>query len=178
MQGTRIFLNIPNILTIIRFLMIPLFIFFMCDGKYVAAVITFTAAGLTDVLDGYIARKYNLITNFGKVTDPIADKLMQITALVMLAVLELIPPVFFIIIALKELLMIAGGVLIYKQKKFIVTSNWYGKAAIVVFYLAVVAIILLQPDMLWTYIIMGAAVAATLFAFAMYIMKYIKLKQQ
>ena len=66
--------NIPNALTIVRFFLIPVIVYFILKGQYIAAFITLTISGLTDVLDGCIARKFNFITNFGKLIDPLADK--------------------------------------------------------------------------------------------------------
>ena len=65
--------NIPNALTIVRFILIPLIVYFVLTGQYIAAFIVLTISGLTDVLDGCIARKFNFITNFGKLIDPLAD---------------------------------------------------------------------------------------------------------
>ena len=71
--------HVPNILTIIRFLLVPFILYFIITEKYVAAFVMLTVSGLTDVLDGIIARKFNCITNFGKLIDPLADKTTQIS---------------------------------------------------------------------------------------------------
>ena len=82
-------MNIPNQLTTLRVLLIPVFIFFftskMSGGHYIAVAV-FIIASLTDFLDGYLARKNNLVTNFGKIMDPFADKLLVLTALIYLAI--------------------------------------------------------------------------------------------
>ncbi len=75
------FKHIPNILTIIRFILIPIILNFIFQGDYISGIIIFSISGLTDVLDGFIARKFNLISNFGKLMDPLADKLTQISVL-------------------------------------------------------------------------------------------------
>ncbi len=77
-------MNLPNKLTILRVLMIPLFIVVLLSGYYYVSAVIFVLAALTDALDGYIARKYNLVTNFGKIMDPLADKLLVTAALVCL----------------------------------------------------------------------------------------------
>ena len=74
--------HIPNALTILRFILIPFIIVFIVQDKYIEAFIFLTISGLTDVLDGIIARKFNFITNFGKLIDPLADKTTQISILV------------------------------------------------------------------------------------------------
>ena len=73
--------NIPNILTIIRFILIPFIYMSVLSKHFLSALIIFTISALTDVLDGYIARKYNYITDIGKLIDPLADKLTQISTL-------------------------------------------------------------------------------------------------
>ena len=85
------FNHVPNILTIIRFLLIPLIVFYIFTGNYIFAFIFFTLSGLTDIADGFIARKFNLISNFGKLMDPLADKLTQIATLASLVFANIIP---------------------------------------------------------------------------------------
>ena len=114
-------MNIPNILTILRFLLIPAFAYFLCARNYVTAVLLFLTGGLTDVLDGHVARKYNLITSWGKIADPLADKLMQITAFVILSlVLKIIPLELVLVILAKEILMGLGALVLYRQK-----NTWF-----------------------------------------------------
>ena len=87
-------LNVPNVLTMIRLLLVPVYVVLFVSGQKYAALVTFLAASLTDLLDGRIARKYNLITDFGKLVDPFADKVMVLTALLSMAIgSSAIPPV-------------------------------------------------------------------------------------
>ena len=101
-------MNIPNQLTTLRVLLIPVFIFFfvsdMSAGHYIAAII-FCIASFTDFLDGHLARKWNLVTNFGKIMDPFADKVLVLTALVYLAIEHTIPGWIVMIIIARELLV-------------------------------------------------------------------------
>ena len=83
--------HIPNALTIVRFLLIPFILFYIFTGNYILAFIFFTISGITDVVDGFIARKFNLISNFGKLMDPLADKATQIATLASLVIIEIIP---------------------------------------------------------------------------------------
>ena len=101
------FKHVPNMLTILRFILIPFIIVFLFQDKYIEAFIFLTASGITDVLDGFIARKFNFITNFGKLIDPLADKTTQIAILVTLALKGIIPFWFLVIVFIKEFLMIA-----------------------------------------------------------------------
>ncbi len=171
------FLNVPNIITILRILLIPVFVYFICAGKYVPAGVVLLIAGLTDISDGYLARKLNRITSWGNFLDPVADKIMQLSVLLVLAVQHIIPVFVLYILAIKELIMIVGGILIYRSKKFIVTSNWYGKAATVVFYVVITVIVLIKPDMVSVYVLTGIAVISALIAFIMYIGKYMVLNR-
>lgn len=170
-------MNIPNILTVVRFVIIPVFAYYLYlgSGYYIVAVSLFLLAGLTDFLDGFIARKYNMITSFGKLADPLADKLLQITALFILTFQGKIPWIILFIIILKEGFMATGGILLYKRENYVVSSNWYGKVATVIFYFAIVMIIFNAPysDV---YIIIAALSA--LFAFFMYVLAYKKIKDK
>ena len=79
------FKHVPNILTIIRFLLIPFIIYFLAINQYIVGVILFIISGITDVVDGAIARKFNFITDFGKLIDPLADKATQLSILITLS---------------------------------------------------------------------------------------------
>lgn len=135
--------HIPNILTVIRFLLIPIIVTMLSQGKYVDAIIVFSVSGLTDILDGAIARKFDLITNFGKLIDPLADKFTQISMLIMLTVKEIIPLWIVIVVFIKEFCMICGASFLY-GKELVVSSKWYGKAATTLFYIAIVVSLILK----------------------------------
>lgn len=136
-------LNVPNVLTMIRLLLVPVYVALFVGGQKYAALATFLAASLTDLLDGRIARKYNLITDFGKLVDPFADKVMVLTALLSMAIgSPVIPPVVpwvaVIILLLKELVMIIGGIVMYRHG-IVVYSSMVGKVAHCVFIAGLVA---------------------------------------
>lgn len=120
--------TIPNVLTIIRIILIPVFVVLFFKGEKIAALCVFCAASLTDMLDGYLARRLNQITDFGKLFDPLADKLMVLTAMVCQTFWGPLPLVAVIIVALKELVMVLGGVFML-SKDVVVYSNYFGKAA-------------------------------------------------
>ena len=129
--------HIPNILTVARFFLIPFVIYALVVDNYLMAFIFLTISGLTDVLDGFIARKFNFITNFGKLIDPLADKATQISVLIALMLKNIIPFWMIAIVALKEAAMIAGASFLY-GKELVVSSKWYGKFSTVLFYIAIV----------------------------------------
>ena len=129
---------IPNSLTILRFLLIPIIVYFIIGEDYISAVIFLTISGITDVLDGFIARKFNFITNFGKLVDPLADKSTQVAILVTLTLKGIIPAWILMIVFLKEFVMVAGASFLY-GKELVVSSRWFGKLSTVLFYLAIVS---------------------------------------
>lgn len=120
--------NVPNMLTMVRMALIPVFWYLMMTDRLHAALAVFVAASLTDIADGYIARKYDLITDFGKLMDPLADKLMVISMLSSLAIKGIAPWAALAIIAAKEITMVTGGVILYKHQ-VVVYSRWIGKIA-------------------------------------------------
>lgn len=129
--------HVPNILTMIRFLLIPFILYFIFTEQYIAAFIMLTISGLTDVLDGIIARKFDCITNFGKLIDPLADKTTQISILASLTFKGIVPLWMLLVVFVKEFAMIAGASFLY-GKELVVSSKWFGKLATVLFYLAIV----------------------------------------
>ena len=166
--------HVPNALTIIRFLLIPVIVISIFNGDYIIAFIFFTVSGITDIADGFIARKFNLISNFGKLMDPLADKLTQIATIASLTLKDIIPIWILAIVLLKELIMIAGASFLY-GKDVVVYSKWYGKLATVLFYVAIVFSLLINqfelPSIwsnldLWLFYL---ALFATVFSLLMYI---------
>lgn len=125
-------MNLPNKLTILRIIMIPFFVLFMLlDGgasqmyRYIAAVI-FIVASFTDLLDGKIARKYNLVTNFGKFMDPLADKLLVCSGLICFVGLGQLPAWFVIIIISREFI-ISGFRLVASDNGIVIAASYWGK---------------------------------------------------
>ena len=120
--------NVPNALTMIRFLLIPVYWYFILNDRFYPALIVFVAASLTDLADGYIARRFNLITNFGKLMDPLADKVMSISVMLSLAIKGIVPWAAVAILFLKEGVLVVGGILLYRRN-VVVYSKWIGKLA-------------------------------------------------
>lgn len=166
--------HVPNILTILRFIFIPIILYFIFTGNYIMGIVFFTISGLTDVLDGFIARKFNLISNFGKLMDPLADKLTQISVLASLVKVDIIPFWILVIVILKELIMVVGASFLY-GKDVVVYSKWYGKLATVLFYLAIVISLITKQfnvSGFWIYFDLALyciALACTVFSLIMYV---------
>lgn len=124
-------MNLPNKLTILRVIMIPFFVVFLLADitgsadKWIALVI-FCVASLTDMLDGKIARKQNLVTNFGKFMDPLADKLLVCTALICLTAMDRLSVVVTLIIIAREFI-ISGFRLVASDNGIVIAANYWGK---------------------------------------------------
>ncbi len=137
-------MNIPNLLSILRLILVPIFTyeFVICDDFFTAGVLL-VISGITDCLDGFIARKFDMITNLGKILDPLADKLTQVMTVFCLAVKNY-PMMWYLFVFLiaKDLVLLVGGIFIYKKREKVVSSNWYGKVATIIFYVAVAIVTL------------------------------------
>lgn len=124
-------MNLPNKLTILRVVMIPFFVFFMMydvageASKWIALVL-FVLASFTDLLDGYLARKYDIVTNFGKFMDPLADKLLVCAAMICLVGMGRLSAVIVIIIISREFI-ISGFRLIASDNGTVIAASYWGK---------------------------------------------------
>lgn len=170
-------MNLPNKLTILRVCMIPFFVaVLLCQGGEnqtlrIAADVIFIAASLTDLLDGKIARKYHLVTNFGKFMDPLADKLLVCSALICLIELGQIPAWVVIIIISREFI-ISGFRLVASDNGVVIAASYWGKFKTVFQMTAVILLILnLEPLKLVADIVLWIAVALTVISLADYIYK-------
>ena len=150
-------MNIANRLTIARIIMIPLFLLMMCFPKdtlgmvnvfhsnlsvsWVLAMIIFTIASITDFLDGYLARKYHLITNFGKFADPLADKLLVMTAFITLVGASVIPMWIVAVIVCREL-AVTGLRLLLVNDGEVLAAAWPGKVKTATQMLAIIFLLI------------------------------------
>jgi len=162
--------HIPNILTIVRFILIPFIVYLALKEQYIATIIVLTISGITDILDGVIARKYKFITDFGKLMDPLADKSTQVATLVVLVVQNIIPLWILMVVIVKEFIMVAGASFLY-GKETIVFSKWYGKLSTVLFYIAIFSSLIIKYFNLsfnFATYIYYLAVVVTIFSLIMY----------
>lgn len=136
--------KIPNLITSLRILIIIPYIIFFLNDNYILAVVMLLLSGLSDLLDGIVARKFDQITELGKVLDPVADKLTLLAVVVSLCFKfpEIIP--LAIIFFLKDITMIIGGLFLIKKKFEPIAAKWYGKIATAVFYACAVVIVCLK----------------------------------
>ena len=142
--------TIPNWLCFLRIALIPIFSVLFIKEHYIIAFVLMIIAAVTDLLDGKIARKYNMVSNLGKILDPIADKLSQV-AIVIILIFKfwsfegILKYLLFLFIA-KELIMVsAGAVLLAKGMRPVAAEMW-GKVATTVFYIFMIAIIAIGPN--------------------------------
>lgn len=138
-------MNLPNKLTVLRVLMIPFFVLFMllditgAADKWIAVAI-FIIASFTDFLDGYIARKYNLVSNFGKFMDPLADKLLVSAAMICLVEMGRLPAWIVIVIISREFI-ISGFRLIASDNGIVIAASYWGKFK-TVFQMAMIIVLI------------------------------------
>ena len=170
-------MNLPNKLTVLRVIMIPFFVAaLLYDGganqnmRYVAAAL-FIIASLTDMLDGKIARKYNLVTNFGKFMDPLADKLLLCSALICMIELRELPAWMVIIIISREFI-ISGFRLVASDNGVVIAASYWGKFKTTFQMIGVVLLIFNIPALsMVTTIVIWIALALTVISLVDYVVK-------
>ena len=168
-------MNLPNKLTMLRILMIPVFMVFIelnsLPNHILWAFVVFVLASLTDMLDGKIARKYNLVTNFGKFMDPLADKLLVCSALICMIELRQLPAWMVIIIISREFI-ISGFRLVASDNGVVIAASYWGKFKTTFQMIGVVLLIFNIPVLsTLTTIIVWIALALTVISLVDYIVK-------
>ncbi|TDD40655.1 CDP-diacylglycerol--glycerol-3-phosphate 3-phosphatidyltransferase [Nonomuraea terrae] len=169
--------NIANVLTVLRLALVPFFVFCLFlpgTGWRVAALALFAVASITDHLDGELARRYGLITDFGKIADPIADKALTGAALVCLSILGELPWWVTIVILVRELGITALRFLLLRHA--VIPASYGGKVKTVLQITAIVLYLLpFVPDLV-RWVVMGAAVLITVGTGVDYIVRAVKLR--
>ena len=174
--------NIPNILSVIRIILVAVFVYTAFCVSDKVALIVFLVAGATDVVDGYLARRNNWITDLGKILDPVADKLMQCTVLVSLYIKDIIPIWFVIPFFAKEITTLVTGFLVLRKRSVVVVSKWYGKLAVCLFYATVVLSVILEDvlrgNLVLKIVVFTPAVVCAIFALSAYFKHYAGLRNK
>jgi len=168
--------KLPNFITICRLVIVPILIYFLYNEKFLIAFILFAIAATTDVLDGYLARKYKTESNFGKIVDPLADKLLQLSSVIVLYLIGKLSLIFVILLFAKEILIVVGGILLYK-KNFIIPSKWYGKVASTLLNTSIAASIIFKISNIFINIIIGISILFALFALVKYYLNYLEISK-
>ena len=173
-------MNLPNKPTTLRVILIPVFLlvlFFMeAPGNRYGAVVIFVAASLTDFLDGHLARKYHLVTNFGKFMDPLADKLLVMSALVSMVALEDLPAWVVIVILAREF-TITGFRTLAMEANIVMAASWWGKIKTATQMVMIIVVLLEMPFAAMPVIetvLVGLAVLFTVISGVDYIVKNIQ----
>lgn len=176
-------MNVPNALSLVRLLLLPLFVVLFLKSEQESTLLyasfgVLVLSGITDVLDGIIARRFNQITPLGKLLDPLADKITQMTVVVCLA-LRYVPIIPLAVICLaKELMQGLGGLLLLRRGVKPQGARWYGKVSTAVFYAAMAAILLfdnMSPILRMALILLVAVLM--IFAFIRYAMEYRRIRR-
>ncbi len=173
-------MNLPNKLTLLRVVLIPVFVVLLLleggqnDTLRIAALIVFCIASFTDFLDGQIARRNNLVTNFGKFMDPLADKLLVCSALICMIELGQLPSWYVLTVIAREFI-ISGFRLVAADNGIVIAASWWGKFKTTFQMLTVILLILNIPALhTVTLIIAGIAFVLTLVSLLDYIAKNYK----
>lgn len=163
--------NIPNVLTMLRIAALPVLIWRFLSADRIGSLVIYVLVVLTDAADGFIARKTGKVTNFGKLMDPLADKLLLLTMLLLLYSDGTLPLWLVCVVILKELAMIIGGGFAL-WKGIVVQALPIGKVTTVIFALAVIALM-----MGWTAgkYLFGAAVVLMIFALVYYLLRMLRM---
>jgi len=169
--------TIPNILSIFRLVLVPVFCLVFFSGAENArawGAVIFAVACATDVLDGYIARKFGQITKLGRILDPLADKLMGFTVIVSLAVAAIVSWWAIAVFAAKEALMGLGAFVMLRGEGDVLSSNILGKLSASLFFLVCMALMLVpQITMLLSTILIAAALGLSILAMVVYFIQFI-----
>ena len=171
--------HIPNILSCLRILLIPFFVWQMFAGNTVNAGVILIVSGATDLLDGILARRFGWVSAVGKVLDPVADKLTQGTISIVLAILLRQYWVFFAILIIKDLVMLILGGYLLKNGIKIEGARWFGKVVTVLFYGVMIGIVCfpgMPPWLITTLlaIVSGCAVIAA----ALYVPEFLNYRSK
>lgn len=186
MEMKKIF-NIPNILSMLRIVLIPIFVvlYSKADAQntqyYFYASLALILSGVSDLLDGVIARKFNQITYLGKILDPLADKLTQVVVVICVAIKldSWVLTAALMVFVIKEILMLVGGLIILRKRITLQSSKWYGKVATAVFYVVMAAIAMfdwISTEMAFLMILVAALFM--MFAFSQYIMDFVNIMKK
>lgn len=164
-------MTLPNVLTLIRILLIPFFVlafFSPAPDRAWGAVLVLLLSGLTDVADGYLARIRHEESILGKILDPVADKLVVLTAFMALVVTRRLPWWLACLLAGKELLLLGGGLYFWRRRQKVLSASWLGKAATVLLYTGIILSLL---NVWFSTYVVGAGVLVSIVAGLDYLRK-------
>ena len=179
-ESEKRFRTVPNGLSLLRIAMVPLFVScFFADIHHnrAWAMAVFLAAGATDVIDGFIARRFHQISVWGRILDPLADKLMVFSALLCLAAVDTIPAWLVLLYFCKETAQAICGFVFMRRTKDMPASNVFGKAGTCLFYITIVALTLTTPPVAIKNTLLILSYGTIMAAFASYLLQAYRLDQ-
>lgn len=175
-------MNIPNVLSLIRLILVPFFpiaFFSQVPHGRRYAILIYAVASFTDVLDGFIARHYHMVSRLGRILDPLADKLMAATVLACITVAGIVPLWAVVIFFCKEALMGLGALTLYRKMDDVIPSNWLGKSAGAMFFIICVCLLLFpQIPPAGATLLICVALALNIAAFLNYLWLYIQKRKE
>ena len=174
-------INIPNVLCYIRILLVPVFIVLFLKELYWQSALVIVVASATDIVDGWIARHFNMITDWGKFIDPLADKLMQFAMLIMAIFKNPWVSILVGIFALKEAIMLGVGLYIYHKGNNLNGAMWCGKLSTVVLDASLFLIILLPNKYIndgFVFILIAISATFLILSFIIYMREYIRMYKE
>lgn len=170
--------NVPNALSLVRMILAPVFLVLYLNHIDRWAFIVLVLSGVTDMLDGLIARRFHQITDCGKLLDPISDKLTQMAVVIALATRygELLP--LAVVCFIKETCQGIGGVIMLKRRCEVRGSKWFGKVSTVVFYTSMSVLVLFELSGFFRWLLVGVAGICMLVAFVGYLCIFIRTSRE
>ena len=174
-------INIPNLLCYIRILLVPVFVYLFIKHLYWQSALVVVIASATDIIDGWIARHFNMITDWGKFIDPLADKLMQLAMLIMSIFKNPLVAILISLFVVKEIIMLVVGIYIYRKGDNLNGAMWCGKLCTVVLDLSLLIIIGLPLNILsdtLVIILIAVCSAFLILSFVVYMNAYKKLYRE
>lgn len=170
--------HIPNILSIFRILLIPFFIWQMLSGNTFYAAVILLVSAVTDMADGFLARRFGWVSQLGKILDPAADKLTQVTVCVVLAIVLKQYWYFFAALLVKDVIMLVLGGYLVKKKIKIDGARWFGKIVTILFYITTILIVF-SPNIPYqlTVTLLAITTISAFIAGIMYIPKFKQYKK-
>ena len=175
--------NIPNALSVVRVALVPLFVVLYLSYEDMWAFAVLLLSGLTDMADGFIARRFNMITDCGKLLDPLSDKLTQVAVVVCLTTRypELLP--LTVLCFIKELAQGIGGILLLRKNVQTQGAKWFGKLSTILFYVSMLVIVLWHDELMisapWAlYALVALVGVVMLVAFGGYLRLFIRIRRE
>jgi CDP-diacylglycerol--glycerol-3-phosphate 3-phosphatidyltransferase len=170
--------NLPNIISLFRLILAFPMAYFLCAGMYEIAIATLLLAAISDVLDGYFARKNDDISEFGKIIDPLADKVFINISALMLIIKGLIPIWFAVAVIARDLIILSGGLYSRQKLGYVIPSNYIGKVTVILIGFSIIFIVLDFRDIInWSLYLTTLAMIVSLISYFIGMMELLKKKR-